>query len=100
MGKKFHKDIFYPLEEDIQKQAQVILAADPRLLDLKKNSSGDPFVIATAIVYSCAVVTEEKPSGGSNKLKIPDVCAVCGIKCFPLLEMLRLEGLKVVLRSD
>ena len=97
---KDHKDIFYPLEDNVQRQAQEVLAAHPRLLDLKKNSSGDPFIIATAIVYSCAVVTEEKPSGGSNKLKIPDVCSAYGVKCFPLLEMLRLEGLKVVLLSD
>ena len=88
-------EIFLPLSENIQLNAIKILKTHGNLIDLKKKkSSADPFVIATAMVYSCAVVTEEKPSGGPNKSKIPDVCQYYGIKCIKILDMLRGEGLR------
>jgi len=90
-----HKEIFYPLSEEIQHGAIKILETHDNLIDLKQRKSGaDPFVIATAIVHSCTVVTEEKPSGGPNRSKIPDVCKDYGIKCINILDMLRDEGLR------
>ena len=89
------EEIFYPLSEEIQLSAIKILETHDNLIDLKKKKSGaDPFVIATAMVHSCVVVTEEKPSGGPNKSKIPDVCQHYGIKCIKILDMLRDEGLR------
>ena len=52
-------------------------------------------MIAGAAVYSCAVVTEEKPSGGPPKVKIPDVCKLLGVRCITMLDMLREEGLRL-----
>ncbi len=89
------EEIFHPLSEEIQLSASKLLGTHANLIDLKKKKSGaDPFVIATAMVLSCAVVTEEKPSGGPNKSKIPDVCKDYGIKCIKILDMLRKEGLR------
>src|ERR1051325_4675571 len=89
---KKNKSIFLPLDEPIQKQARRILAERPNLVDLKRKKSGaDPFVIAGAAVSSCAVVTEEKPSGGPPKVKIPDVCKLLGVRCMTMLDMLREE---------
>ena len=93
---KKNKSIFLPLDEPIQTEARKILAERPNLVDLKRRKSGaDPFVIAAAAVYSCAVVTEEKPSGGPPKVKIPDVCKLLGVRCIPVLDMLREEGLRL-----
>jgi len=94
---KAHHGIFLPLYENIQVEASKILQAFPdNLLDLKKRRSGaDPFLIATAKVNSCTVVTEENPSGGPPKVKIPDVCRAMRIECIAVLEMLRREGLKL-----
>ena len=90
-----YKEIFYPLNEEIQHEAIKVLGTHDNLNEKKKRKSGaDPFVIATAMVYSCTVVTEEKPSGGPNKSKIPDVCQDYGIKCIKVLDMLRRERLQ------
>src|SRR5437016_7896189 len=93
---KKNKSIFLPLDEAIQTEAKNILGQRPNLVDLKRRKSGaDPFVIAAAAVYSCAVVTEEKPSGGPPKVKIPDVCKLLGVRCMTVLDMLRDEGLRL-----
>ncbi len=88
--------IFIPLDEDVQMSASKILTTHANLVDLKRRKSGaDPFVIGTAIVKGCAVVTEERPSGGPRKSKIPDVCKAYQVKCIRILEMLRECGLKL-----
>lgn len=91
-----HAGVFLPLDERIQIEARRILADHRKLVDLKKKrSAADPFVIATAMVYSCVVVTEETPSGGPEKEKIPDVCRAHGLECIQILEMFRREGLRL-----
>ncbi len=76
-----YEEIFYPLNEEIQRSAIKVLESHDNLVDLKNRKSGaDPFVIATAMVHSCTVVTEEKPSGGPKRSKIPDVCQDYEIK--------------------
>jgi hypothetical protein len=89
--------MFLPLDAPIQTKAKEILARFPTgFLDLRKRKSGaDPFIVAAAIVKNAAVVTEEKRSGGPDKVKIPDVCASFRVECFPLLELLRREGLRL-----
>lgn len=90
------RHIFLPIDEDVQRNAIDILQTHSNLLDLNKNKSGaDPFLIALAMVHDCAVVTEEKPSGGPERSKIPDVCKAYGIVCMTVLEMLRREGLRL-----
>jgi hypothetical protein len=91
-----HSSMFIPLDEDVQIKAKAILKVHKNLIDLRRRKSGaDPFVIALAIVINCAVVTEEKPSGGPPKIKIPDVCKINSIECITLLDMLRREGLRL-----
>ncbi|MGH7497092.1 MAG: DUF4411 family protein [bacterium] len=91
-----HRNVFFPLDQQIQTQASVILNAFGHLVDLKKRKSGaDPFIIAAAMVKSSTVVTEEKPSGGPHKVKIPDVCKAYKIRCVTILDVLRAEGLKL-----
>jgi hypothetical protein len=91
-----HESAFVPLDDAIQEEATRILAAHPGLVDLKQRKGGaDPFVIACARVNSCAVVTEENKTHGSARVKIPNVCDTMNLKCLRLLEMLRLEGLKL-----
>jgi len=88
--------MFVPLDQSLQTEAKLVLSSHPNLVDLKKRKSGaDPFVIASAIVNDCTVVTEEKPSGGPGRPKIPDVCRAYKVECITVLEMLRREGLRV-----
>ena len=93
---KQRRHIFLPIDINTQKYVKRILASHPTLLDLKKNKSGaDPFLIAVAMIHHCAVVTQERPSGGTQKAKIPDVCKAYGLECITVLEMLRKEGLRL-----
>ena len=50
---------------------------------------------AHAILRKCVVVTEEKPSGGPDKSKIPDVCRAYSVECIRVLDMFRREGLRL-----
>ena len=90
---KSHLPIFVDLDNEIQLKATEILQQfATNFVDLKKRTSGaDPFVVAAAVVHSCVVVTEEKRSGGTPRVKIPDVCRVLGVDCIHLLELLRRE---------
>ena len=91
-----YRAVFHPLDEAVQREARRVLSTHQNLLDLKRRKSGaDPFVVAHAIVNRCAVVTEEKPSGGPHKSKIPDVCKAYHVECITILEMFRKEGLRL-----
>jgi hypothetical protein len=91
-----HLSIFKPIDIKIQIEVAKILGTHSNLLDLKnKKSSADPFIIAVAKVNDCIVVTEEQPSGGPHKSKIPDVCRYYGIRCIKLLDILAEEGLRI-----
>jgi hypothetical protein len=92
-----HPQVFIPLYPEIQLKAAEILELYPNLLDLKnQKSSADAFVIATAIYYNCAVVTEEQSTGhGSKLLKIPNVCKLINVPCVNLLDVFRQEGVKL-----
>jgi len=58
----------------LQKEVLQILKTHSNLIDVRKDKSGaDPFLIAAAMIHKCSVVTEEKPSGGPDRSKIPDV---------------------------
>jgi hypothetical protein len=93
---KKNRNIFLPINEEIQMNVKDILKTHSNLIDLKKNMSvADPFLIAVAMMHKCAVVTEEKPSGGPERSKIPDVCRAYGIECIRLLEMFKEEGLRL-----
>ncbi len=90
------RHMFLPIDVEIQDKVKQVLSTHPTLLDLKKNKSGaDPFLIAVASIHKCSLVTEEKPSGGPQRSKIPDVCKAHDIECIPLLVMLRREGLRL-----
>ena len=95
---KEHSAIFVPLDDRIQLKVREILHSHIGLLDhRRRQSSADPFLIALAIVRSCTVVTEEKPSGAGQRPKIPNVCRDYGVKCITLLDMLRAEKLRLAL---
>jgi hypothetical protein len=59
------------------------------LIDFKNaKSSGDAFLIATAMKYSLAVITEENKH---SPKKIPKICATYKIPCFNITELAEKE---------
>jgi len=89
---KSHKKMFWPIEEDIQKQVIQILKNYKELI--KQNRSGaDPFVIALAKVQNCIVVSSETPSENPEKKPhIPDVCQATSVDHINVLQMIQREG--------
>mgnify|MGYP002784171201 CR=1 FL=1 len=83
------KQMFVPLDEDVQNAATAILAAHPLV---SKNALGpiaDPFVIALAQVRGCTVISGEVWTNSTVKTKIPNVCAVLGVNHINFLEFIR-----------
>jgi len=73
------------IDDDIQHNVKKIVAEHPELIDFKNaKSSGDAFLIATAMKYSLAVITEENKD---SYKKIPKVCEAYGIPCFNITEL-------------
>lgn len=83
---KQHKQAFLPLTKDIQNKTREILEKYPSIIKMrsKKNSNGDPFLIATAIVVGGVVVTNE----GTKHNGIPEVCQGLGVEYINLSQYL------------
>lgn len=58
------------------------------------KSFADPFVIATAHYYGCAVVTHESFSNNMNGPKIPDVCRDMKIRTVRFARFVREQNLQ------
>lgn len=73
-----HKKAFLPLSQDVQLKTKEILKKCPAIIKMRssKNSNGDPFLIATAILNNGIVVTDE----GTKANGIPSVCQVLGVE--------------------
>jgi hypothetical protein len=55
------------------------------------NSSGDPFLVATAKVKGGCIITDERPGDVKSKnYRIPNVCNELGIRYINLHEFLDL----------
>lgn len=82
--------IVLPIDDEVQSNVKKVVTAFPQLIDFKQaKSSGDAFLIATAIKYGLKVITEE--SKNSDK-KIPFVCKKSGIQCMNIVELWECEG--------
>ena len=83
---KRHKHAFLPLTKDIQDKTKTILEKYPNMIKIRsnKNSNGDPFLIATAMVVGGIIVTNE----GTKSNGIPAVCQGLGIEYMNLSQYL------------
>ncbi|MDP3051820.1 MAG: DUF4411 family protein [Eubacteriales bacterium] len=82
--------IILDVDEEIQENVIRIVTEHPKLVDFEKvKSSGDAFLIATAMKYNLTVITEEN----KDKLyKIPKVCEAMGVECLDIVELCTKEG--------
>lgn len=81
-----------PTSRAVMLEARAVLADHA---ELTKTGTGrgkaDPFVIATARMNGCEVVTEEQ-GGSDRKPRIPYVCQRRGVPVSNVLEVIRKEG--------
>ena len=79
-----------PIDDEVQENVKKVVTTNPQLVDFKENkSSGDAFLIATAMKYGLIVITQE------NKIKqkkIPFVCKNLNIPCVDIIGLCEREG--------
>lgn len=83
---KQHKHAFLPLTKEIQDKTREVLEKYPNIIKMRsnRNSNGDPFLIATAIVVGGVVVTNE----GTKHNGIPEICQGLGLEYINLSQYL------------
>ena len=78
-----------PITDEVQQNVIKVVNEHPTLIDFTKcKSSGDAFLIATAMAYGLTVISEEAKS----PKKIPGVCQAYGIQCVNITELCTLEN--------
>ncbi|MCE5177107.1 MAG: DUF4411 family protein [Caldisericales bacterium] len=79
-----------PVDTVIQQNVTKIVNEHPELLNFSNmKSSGDAFLIATAMKYQITVITEENKD---SPKKIPKICAAYSIPCLNVNELAEQEG--------
>lgn len=82
--------VVLPIDDDIQENVKKVVKANKDLVDFKANkSSGDAFLIATAMKYGLIVITEERKN---SPKKIPFTCELLGIDCVSILDLCEREA--------
>lgn len=79
-----------PIDDEVQENVKKVVTSNPQLVDFKENkSSGDAFLIATAMKYGLTVITEENKT---KQKKIPFVCKSLNVPCVDIIDLCEREG--------
>lgn len=84
--------IVLPIDETVQLNVRKIVTEYPRIISFsggQGSSSGDAFLIATAMKYNLTIITEENKD---KQYKIPWVCKKYGIHTVNITELCVAEG--------
>ena len=86
-----HRCIILPIDEPIQRNVRKIVTEHPRLIEfgVSGSSSGDAFLIATAMKYGLTIITEENKEKHN---KIPYICRSYSIQTKNITELCKEEG--------
>lgn len=85
--------LFIDADRPHLEKSREIINAHPGLIKPNSTKSGaDPFVIALAEINAVPVVTYETMAKVSAAPKIPNVCAMRGLRVMTLVDVLRAEG--------
>lgn len=77
-------------DEEIQKNVKIVVETVPKLIDFfQRKSSGDAFLVATAMHHNLIVITEEN-SDSPNK--IPKTCEALGVQWVDIIGLCEREG--------
>lgn len=84
--------IILPIDNLVQKYVRKIVTEYPKIIEFSSgggSSSGDVFLIATAMKYNLTVITEENPD---KPTKIPKICEKYGIEALNITGLSEKEG--------
>ena len=88
---KKQKCIVLNIDEGVQYYVRRLVTENPKMIEFTGNSetsSGDVFLIATAIKYGLTVITEENRD---KPTKIPQICKKYGLKAINITELCEIE---------
>lgn len=81
-----------PIDDEVQRNVSRIVTEHPKMISFsgrKGSSSGDAFLIATAMKYNLTIITEENKD---KQNKIPNICKCYGIPTVSITELCVAEG--------
>ena len=82
-----------PIDYTTQDNVRRIVTENPKMIEFTQNgkgsSSGDAFLIATAMQYGLIVITQEN---SNNSRKIPQICKTYGIEAISIIEFWEREN--------
>lgn len=85
--------VIIPIDNDVQRNVRKIVTEHPKMIDFssggKGSSSGDAFLIATAMKYNLTIITEENQD---KQNKIPYICRSYGICTVNINGLCAAEG--------
>jgi hypothetical protein len=82
--------VILPITDEVQHNVRKIVTEHPELIDFANcKSSGDAFLIATAMHYGLTIITEENPKKAKT---IPGVCRAYNIPCINITDLCEIEG--------
>lgn len=86
--------IVIDINDEIQENVRMIVTENPKMIKFNNNgnntSSGDAFLIATAICHNLSIITEEDKKAPN---KIPQICGKYGIQTYSIVDFWEKEGL-------
>lgn len=75
-----HECVVLPIDDEVQHNVRRIVTEHPKMIifsDKQGSSSGDAFLIATAMKYNLTIITEENRD---KQNKIPSICRYYGVR--------------------
>ena len=86
-----HQCVILPIDDTIQINVRKIVTEHPNMIVFESSgsSSGDAFLIATAMKYKLTIITEENKK---KQIKIPYICSGYGIQTRNITELCKDEG--------
>ncbi len=84
--------VILPIDDEVQRNVRRIVTEHPKMISFsggKGSSSGDAFLIATAMKYNLTIITEEKKD---KQNKIPDICKSYEIPTMSITKLCVAEG--------
>lgn len=82
-----HKCIILPIDDEVQRNVRKIVTEHPKMISFsggQGSSSGDAFLIATAMKYHLTIITEENKD---KQNKIPSICRDYGVNTMNITEL-------------
>lgn len=76
-------------------EAKLIINKYPNLIDINNpNDQADPYLIALAKTDNLVIISDERYSENSKKMRIPFVCKQEGVDCLGRFDFFKNEGWK------